>query len=283
MKAVFSFYSQPYKYDVLKNKSNWASNEYEFIVFAWAVSRAKLQFDSVELVTDAYGKWLMGVLGITFDSIVLFDNIEPYGGKLWAAGKIIAYSKQTTPFCHIDNDAFFNKALPTTMTESDVCIQSWDDTMHNHWYFSTFADCVKNTKNEYPYDIFHNSKNRVRYAGCMSLYWCQDLEMNSLYTNRFLDIMETPYYKSLPNSYKRNSHFNVLFEQMMMSEQYYQMYGKLHSVILEKNIYNEKNIANFTHIWGTKGDSNKLAGLINTIKHNMPEMYQRTHNFFNFT
>ena len=282
MKAVFSFYSQPYNYDVRNNRSNWASQEYEFIVFAWAVNRAKLQFSSVELVTDTYGRDLMADLGIDFDKVVLFS--EKPSDKLWAGGKMIAYSMQKEPFCHIDSDAFFRRKLPQSMIDSNVCVQSWDDTMSNHWYTETFANCIKHTKNEYPYDLFHNCKNRRRYAGCMSLFWCKDVDLNTAYTQRFLDIRETSFYKSLPNNFGVNSDYNVLFEQLMMSEEYFQMYGKIHDVLLAENeLYKENNLAGFTHIWGAKGKSETLKPLVSIIRQKTPEVYQRIHNFFNFT
>lgn len=282
MKAVFSFYSQPYNCDVRNHRSNWASIEYEFIVFAYAVSRAKLQFKSVELVTDEYGRDLVKELGIEFDKVVLF-SVNP-GLKLWAAGKMVAYSMQEEPFCHIDSDAFFNRNLPKSLIDSSVCIQSWDDTMSNKWYTETFSNCIKNTKNQYPFDLFHKCKDRRRLAGCMSLYWCKDVDLNKAYTTRFLDILETDYYKSLPDNFRVNSFYNVLFEQLMMSEEYFQMYGEKHSVLLaESELYAPKNSIGFTHIWGVKGKPDLLKPLITKISHKMPEIYQRTYNFFNFT
>lgn len=281
MKAVFSFYSQPYNFNVKANKSNWTSIEMEFIVFGWAVSRAKQLFDSVELVTDSYGRELFNELGIVFDSYRVFSNIEPFGGKLWAAGKMEAYRVQSEPFCHIDGDAFFQGELPIWIKANPITTQSWDDTMGNAWYYDTFVSCIRNTKNEYPYDLFHNCKNRVRFGSCMSVYACNDLEVNKSYTDRFQAILETSWYKSLPNNYRYNSHFNVLFEQLMLSEEYFQMRGKLHNVLLNKDeIFMPVNSAKFTHIWGNKGKLNEKSVLYDHINKKNPQLVENVKKYF---
>jgi hypothetical protein len=68
----------------------------------------------VQLVTDDVGKEiLVDKLGLPYSDVNLsLNELHSVTKKCWAAGKIKAYSIQTEPFLHFDNDAFFTKPIP---------------------------------------------------------------------------------------------------------------------------------------------------------------------------
>lgn len=122
MRAVFSFWSKPFT--AYKGRI-WASPLHHLLSWGLSVRLARQHFDQVVLITDKPGKALLvDRLGLTFsdvsEDLQQFHGVDP---GWWAFGKLAAYSMQTEPFCHIDNDVFLWKPLPAALLGSPVFTQ----------------------------------------------------------------------------------------------------------------------------------------------------------------
>lgn len=93
----------------------------------WALSThlVKKHGYRCELVTDSHGKNIVEKLGLGFEKIdTTLDEFLSVSPTYWAAGKIISYSMQSEPFCHIDDDVFLFKPLPEEFLNSSLFVQS---------------------------------------------------------------------------------------------------------------------------------------------------------------
>ena len=92
----------------------------------WTLSTLRLRrladaghFNGLELVTDAQGEaWARG-LGLPFTRITrALDALPRAAGKIWSAGKLLAYSQWTEPTVHIDGDVLLKRALPEWLVKA---------------------------------------------------------------------------------------------------------------------------------------------------------------------
>lgn len=120
MKIVQSFWSGGQtEVSPLHNRAGWLSAEYHWM--SWALSSLQFNkfYDHVSLVTDEAGKAVLyETLKLPYSSVdTQLDALNRYSGKLWALGKIYAYSIQREPFIHADGDVYiwqkFDRRLET--------------------------------------------------------------------------------------------------------------------------------------------------------------------------
>lgn len=111
MKIVHSYWSKPglaNKNNIDKNHGGWLQKKYYY--YSWALSCLKFKelYGTIELVTDKEGyELLIKALELPYTSVkVELDILNNYHEKLWAIGKLHAYSIQEEPFLHVDGDVF---------------------------------------------------------------------------------------------------------------------------------------------------------------------------------
>jgi hypothetical protein len=122
MRAVWSFWSLPFRAHyggVWGTPLNHA--------FAWVVSvlSASRHYPDTLLVTDSSGAMLLAEkIGLPFAEVSTeLDRLEGCDPGWWMLGKLVAYRCQTTPFVHIDTDAFLWKPLPARLETAPVLAQ----------------------------------------------------------------------------------------------------------------------------------------------------------------
>lgn len=71
-----------------------------------------------KLYTDNYGAYLFESKGITFDEVIVDDEIEKYDGQLYCMPKIISMMKQEEDYVHVDFDTIIFEKIysPHTIT-----------------------------------------------------------------------------------------------------------------------------------------------------------------------
>jgi len=97
-----------------------------FFWLSWVISTgwAHKHYGDVELVTDTEGaRWLVDKLRLPFTSVRTDLNTLAAPPKLWAAGKIVAYSVQREPFFHIDGDVYLTGKLPARFESAELVCQ----------------------------------------------------------------------------------------------------------------------------------------------------------------
>lgn len=120
MKIVQSFWSKPGA-----DKTSWASEDMHYIFWALSCLKLKQFYGEVELVTDRLGKKiLIDELCLPYDSVqVVLDDLNDYDSRLWALGKIYAYSIQDKPFIHVDSDVFVWERFPERLENAELVAQ----------------------------------------------------------------------------------------------------------------------------------------------------------------
>lgn len=106
----------------------------------WCLSTyyANLHGYKVELYTDTNGANILKGLGLEFDKVhIVFDDFISIDPTYWAAGKILTYSLQEEPFCHLDDDVFLFKPLPEEFLASPLfaqCPERSEDRVKDYRY-----------------------------------------------------------------------------------------------------------------------------------------------------
>jgi hypothetical protein len=126
MKAVFSFWSKPFKRSLHKSFAGFPNQEYFATSFKLALLTAKKNFETTQLVTDTEGYQMLVVeMGLEFDEVSLaLNDIADIPANLWAFGKLHAYGIQTGPFVHLDFDMFFLRPIPDAVKTAAILTQS---------------------------------------------------------------------------------------------------------------------------------------------------------------
>jgi hypothetical protein len=122
VRAVWTFWSEPFRHSL---GHGWREPRHHWLAWALSVRLARRHFDTLQLVTDAYGKtMLVDRLGLPFDEVETgLDDFAGVDPEWWALGKLVAYSLQSRPFIHLDADVFLWKPLPARLLTAPVFAQ----------------------------------------------------------------------------------------------------------------------------------------------------------------
>lgn len=133
MKIVHSYWSKPSivegKIMSEKTYGGWREKKYEYMSWALSCLTFKKIYPNIELVTDVAGKKLLiDQLQLPYKSVkVELDCLNKYPRKLWAIGKLFAYSIQNKPFIHVDNDIFIWEKFSPEIENAPLIAQHVDD------------------------------------------------------------------------------------------------------------------------------------------------------------
>jgi hypothetical protein len=121
-RAVFSYFNAD---ESFTNKAGFNTFSDFLYTMALATELASHHFKEVEIATTSWGAMVLKTAGIqaTEYSTVL-DSMKGISRWFWAYGKLIAYTEQTRPFVHIDNDVFLFSPLPERILNARLCFQS---------------------------------------------------------------------------------------------------------------------------------------------------------------
>lgn len=111
---------------LLKFNYSWLAPEYHLM--AWCLSCLQLRkyYDDVVLHTDSItAKILIDALKLPYtDFFCDLDKFKEYPVNLFSVAKIDTYSKQRTPFLHIDGDVFIWKPFDEKFLSGDLIAQN---------------------------------------------------------------------------------------------------------------------------------------------------------------
>ena len=198
------------------------------------------QGHTVQLVTDDVGKdILVDKLGLPYSDVnVCLNEAHTVTKKCWIMGKLKAYSIQTEPFLHFDNDAFFTKPIPKLefplfvqeireryLTYNDIVSTAAKDIV-----LGNFADTPVHLTN-----YVKNYKEREKYNSIVAgVIGGNDVELinkystemyNFIYKNgsKFDELLENknPEYVTMCMS---------LLEEQMLVEYFKEKYGNINNI-----------------------------------------------------
>lgn len=218
MIAVYSFYSKPY---LLKKTLGWARPGSMFKSLIISHSLAKKHFGKTHLVTDDFGKYiLIDILKMDFDIVTTDLNSLNYSPDFWMIGKIKAYQIQTSPFIHIDGDAFLWEKPSDEILKSNIFTQSieeFDRNIENPTCYTKPVKFIENA-NWLPESFFKIlNTSDTQYAANTGIYGINDLSINIKFTSdvfTFLDIIDNKEF--LINSKDMYQGLNTVIEQYFL-------------------------------------------------------------------
>jgi hypothetical protein len=146
-RAVFSYYNAE---ESFSNKAGFAHFMDFLYTMALAVHLAGRHFESVQVVTSTWGARVLKKAGVTateFDTRLDVMKTEKVSRWWWAYAKLLAYSYQTGPFVHIDNDVLLWQPLPQRILNARLCFQS-KELMNQPFYmwYNLLKPCWRQAK-----------------------------------------------------------------------------------------------------------------------------------------
>lgn len=131
MKIIQSFWSKPV---IDKDNGNisysfnvgWKDKLHLYLATALSCLQLKKYYKHVELITDHKGKEIfIDKLKLPYSNVIEELNIlDNYSSRLFALGKMLAYSIQTEPFIHVDNDVFIWERFSRKLESSRLISQN---------------------------------------------------------------------------------------------------------------------------------------------------------------
>jgi hypothetical protein len=159
MKAVFTLWKQPMDQGLMH--CGYLSHFDMAVSTCLAVETARQYYHEIELVTDDSGKQLLcDHLKLPFSSVNLaLNNYSHIPVQHWAYPKMVAYSVQTRPFVHLDNDVYLWDGLPSDIKNKPLAFQNIEisETMYNHYrhgigrFYASNAHSVRVAHNYVPH------------------------------------------------------------------------------------------------------------------------------------
>ncbi|HRH58114.1 MAG TPA: hypothetical protein PLS10_10690 [Chitinophagales bacterium] len=267
-KAVYTHYSRPYGSDIRNSQTHWLFPYLEFLILAYSGAKSKKFFGKTVLVTDTYGKELIcDNLCIPFDEVIVeLDGIEKKP-RFWASGKIYGYTKaikEFEPFIHFDNDAGFHIKPPEFTGE--LTVQHIHHEYGNHFgeiFKRLVHRIVKETKNEFPYDIYHEAiKGDLKGCNCGMIAF-NDYDVWNEFSKYTWALQESEFFdkierESVASMYRHFNYWNVVVEEILLYAIFKRIKKKEPDKLFDFNGFDfpvgTPNPMKYFHIWGSKRD-----------------------------
>ena len=239
----------------------------------WALSThlVKKHGYRCELVTDSHGKNIMENLGIGFDKVNTdlndFISVDPV---YWAAGKLISYSIQDEPFCHIDDDVFLFNSLPETFLNSCLFAQSPErskDMLKRYQFCLDAHDKVDSEKVVLPFENW-DCYNAGLIGG-------SDLKFIHDYAHRSLDWM-----REMTAKNKAVRVGMVLAEQTLFAKMAKEQNKKI-TCLLDRHDNDELTAElGYTHLVNAKTWPSMKKRVMRRLKSEAPSLWNNIKNYY---
>lgn len=245
-KAVYSLWETADQ----KINGGFARKQDLAVTLTLSVELAKKQFETVELVTNTYGKELLiDKYKIPFDSVrVELDCLnEKLNPDLWAYAKILAYSIQEEPFIHIDNDVLIWDKISKENLEKDLFFQNKEHLSTHISYLrllneAKFALAINR-------DILNSNPTFAYNCGVVGVNNLELIAEWKQIVDEYLFDEENQHYWSVIDD--KHSH-NHLFEQFFISAliKNKAIEDKVSTLLNDNFMQSAIEDFKFTHLWG---------------------------------
>ena len=198
------------------NKWGWPSNKYHFMSWALSCLTIKTIYPNIELVTDYNGaRLLVDQLKLPYSEIHTdLDTISNYSPKIWALGKIHAYSIQKDPFIHVDGDVFLWKRFSSKLENSPLIAQNIDKYNINE-YFKALQHLKKHSI-ILPKELLAFKKlEDINFSHNAGILGGMDIDFFSYYSKKVQSFIGDNLHRIGPNI--NGAQFALIYEQLMFS------------------------------------------------------------------
>jgi hypothetical protein len=280
-RAVFSYFNAE---ESFTNKAGFNSFSDFLYTMALATDLAGRHFKEVEIVTNSWGQMVLKFAGIqATEYSTALNSIKGISRWFWAYGKLVAYTQQTKPFVHLDNDVFLWRPLPDRILNAQLCFQSKETmSMPIYNWYNVLRPCWDKAAIQ-PQPIKNNSVTDFVY-NC-GICGGHDLEFFKEWI-----CCSGEYILSPENQYVLFEEFrNMLMHQNLWHEQYFgsalvKAQNKRGVVeLLTDDISAQSWTANnktYTHLWGaTKTAEPSMLKIRARLHRDNPELYNKVRAF----
>jgi len=288
MNFVQSFWSCNHSHP-LSFKAGWYAPEYNWMGLALSCLQLKKYHAKVTLYTDTTGAdWIVDTLQLPYDEVHCeLDNLNRFHPKLWALPKIYTYSKQSTPFLHVDNDVFIWKAFDHALLDSPLIAQNKEAASS---YYETIMKTLEEHLTYFPEAILEDraSGNPIL-AYNAGIFGGRDVDFFHEYTQIALKFIQKNEY----NLSKINpADFNVFFEQYLfycLTVKHEKKVAVLLPEVIGDNEYlgfgdflEVPHQKSFLHLIGTYKRNREVCELLaDRLRLENPEYYYRIISLYN--
>lgn len=271
-KAVYSYWEDNKK----KANGGFRTKRELAMSLALSVELAKRQFETVELVTNDYGKALLvDQYQIPFDSVR--TDLNQFNNKLdpdfWAYAKIFAYSLQTEPFIHIDNDVFIWDVIPFAKLHAPLLFQN-REYLHDHQSYLKIIEVAKGM----PKVDFDTLRAKPEFAFNCGVVGANDLEIikkwKEIAEDYIFNKRNTEAWKEVKDKHSQNH----LFEQYFISSivKNYDIVDAVRTLLSDEFYISADTEFAYTHLWGhVKREANVVKRLTNRLFNDYPQYIER--------
>jgi len=196
---------------------HWPSPRYHWCSWVLSSCWAQKHYGNLELITDNAGAhWLVDQLKLPFTSVrtdLEKINVSP---RLWAYGKIVAYSLQQEPFFHIDGDVFLMGKLPAKYESADLVCQFFEQGPHYPNFEATYDHNRKEIEKVIPrLPSFWRFMNEASAGNC-GIFGGANLDAVGRYTRDVIELVTHPDNASGWKHVRMNVFGNCVIEQQAL-------------------------------------------------------------------
>ena len=197
---------------MLRENFGWLAPEYNLM--SWALSSLQLKkfYKNITLYADSNSaKMLIDTLQLPYTNVICeLDALQNYHPELWAIPKVYAYSKQESPFLHVDGDVYIWKAFSNELMNSGLIAQNMEAATV---YYETKLKELETFLKYFPIEIVEErkSKNPV-YAYNAGIFGGHDIEFFKKYTSKAFEFVNR---NSGAFTNITVTDFNIFFEQYL--------------------------------------------------------------------
>ncbi len=187
----------------------WLTHRSHLLSWALSCCLLRLHYESVELVTDTRGKEiLIDKLQLPYTQVsCVLDSLDGYNPDLWALGKIVAYSKQSTPFIHVDSDVFLWSPFEKRLEQSPLACQNFDLNLKD---YSLAINQIRKENFFIPAFVEEVAQSDVKACNA-GILGGTDLDFFARYTSHALNFVDQNKELMTEGPW---AHLNIVFEQL---------------------------------------------------------------------
>ena len=274
MQAVWSLWSKP----MLLGDERWQTRRHHLLSWVVSVNVAKRHYAKTSIVTDREGATLLvDQLQLPFETVdTSLDGVADEHPRIWALGKLVAYSLQRQPFVHLDSDVYLWRELPGELATSPIFAQNAEDDL---WRRGYDPDAVESRIANVPAPWNHSRESGSgNWAPCCGILGGTNTSLIRAYAESALQWIRV----SGSNSW---AELETVTEPCIHIEQYYLAcfadYHRAKFTFLFKKPDDSYDLSiarryGYTHlIGGAKKNPEVLARLEARVKRDWPEYYER--------
>ena len=225
---------------------------------------------------------LIDILKLPYDKVICdLDYLNTYHPQLWAFPKIHTYSKQQSPFLHVDGDVFIYAPFDNSLLQNGLIAQNEEAATI---YYGNILKSLEAELSYFPEEILIERKSQKPvHAFNAGIFGGNDVEFFKTYCSKAFQFVE----KNANNFSKINvSDFNIFFEQYLfycLAKQSNKKVNVLIDKVIGDNMY--RGFSDFVevpynkhylHLLGDyKRNSTVCTQMANRLRQDYPEYYYR--------